>query len=520
MGNEGGKITSYDDLCIDGLAGGGGSGVVSLDSGLRGLKARRTTSLVFGRRARVAAATEDDTCSSDDSGGFRTEWSDAEAAAGGGRVKVLRRRRQGEALSARRPSVAMVNRRHLLAESSSPPSSPGHSPHTQDRGTVSAKGSPVGAASPTPVSGLTDQPQEARSASKSPPSPPPRSSSFREFSARVPTTITNTTTTAVSPAAVSASTATATTTVQAEVHRNVLARAALPGGAEDEGLGGTGGGPVKPPPTAGGAFPRTGTLSFTPRLTRGLATTASPPPTNIDTCRTSPRDDSGAPPPPPEPAPSFSAATATATARPQFRKSSAIASLYLHGGHLGRRAPPLPAGWSARRVLLTGNVRRLAQGFEEKASSGADAPDSSGDDRWLPTSVRLRRLLRHTQARAAATTIAHRRPPPPPPRHDSKVLHRHAQACRGPSAFPATHPAESPPPCDCAAPPQSPFPTHLSSNRHSHSPIPGSSIHAYITYTAALTYTHLEGVLAPPPRRITRHTARHTPPRPATPTHC
>ncbi|XP_069959044.1 rootletin isoform X2 [Cherax quadricarinatus] len=543
MGNEGGKITSYDDLYIENSPRRASSlpeePGTSLDSRIRRLNARRSTSIILGRRrAREALHNHlrrhDD--SSDDSGGFRTDFSEADfTSPEKPKLKSIlktRRRRSGwaDATDAKFGSHLSVNSTsvddffHTIVRSDSAESldiggpvggvsPPTHgtqeSPLTTDLPSGNESPEPTSAAdkcvagtsalkSPTRrVNGVVHHPLVQHSALKLPPSPPPRSSSFRE-SSRQPT---QPSLQPRLPPPVPIRSA-SSSILQVDVHH--LQREKIASGVDEIAPLGSGASSSVTPAVSGWGKRRSFSVvenedqlvvesvasgaaaseaSRTDNITWVTPITPdSRPPgtsytslTNIDTFVSSPTlemQNTGegfrssrlvaSPPTPP-------AATAHRNpARPQFRKSSDIANLYLYGARgyrtqgerfsnvstssdsvvqeaetsrsIPRRYLRTPVPF-ARRVL-TGKVQKLAKRFERSIASGSsqvECRDSSEDDDSDTTSARLRKLFRqHLQERSSVrsglryTTAfeggsevhQHRSlPPAPPPPLPADHLH-------------------------------------------------------------------------------------------------
>lgn len=496
MGNEGGKITSYDDLYIENHAGRQGAALeytgASLDSRIRRLNTRRRTSIVFGRkRAREPPESgADDDVSSDDSGGFRTEASEKELMSSPekprlkGILKTRRRRRlrmeqQPAATLAKAGSQQSVNSTsiddflHTLvrvdsAESlealardsleSSASRADAVEPAPQDAPPLSLESrssDPPASARSTSLSptrplmnGLIPQtqPQPQRRLSRLPPSPPPRSSSRTVMSKSEysptppppPPPPANPTPPPIPPRTSS------TTAVKVEVHQDQFIRAGtLPPTAADAAAA-----RFRSPRLAAPDKKRSITLDEleeqilmldAPRAAGDArfkdSPPGTPPPTgNIDAY--TPRLDmsqEGGDSLPLDGSPRVPVAAAQRSpTRPQFRKSSDIAHLYLFGARGFRKrperlstvstssesvapeaeaAPTLPPRFFrppvpfARRVL-TGKVRKLTRKFEKSIATGgavAECKDSSEEDEGETTSARLRRLFRRQLDERAST---------------------------------------------------------------------------------------------------------------------
>lgn len=504
MGNEGGKITSYDDLYIENHAGRQGDACeytgASLDSRIRRLNAKRRTSIVFGRkRAREPAESgADDDVSSDDSGGFRTEASEQELTSSPekprlkGILKTRRRRRlrmeqqpgstlvkAGSQQSVNSTSIddflhtlAKVDSAESLADlakdsvDSSASKADAVQPAPQDAPQDApplplesrSPDRPASARSTSPTRPLMNglipqtQPQPQRRLSRLPPSPPPRSSSRAVMSKSEysptppppPPPPANPTPPPIPPRTSS------TTAVKVEVHQDQFIRAGtLPPAMAD----------VATPGSSAAARFRSPRLSVpdkkrsitldeleeqilmldTPRAPGDArfkdSPPGTPPPTgNIDAY--TPRLDmsqEGGDSLPLDGSPRVPVAAAQRSpTRPQFRKSSDIAHLYLFGArgfrkrperlstvstssesvaHEAEAAPSLPPRFFrppvpfARRVL-TGKVRKLTRKFEKSIATGgavAECKDSSEEDECETTSARLRRLFRRQLDERAST---------------------------------------------------------------------------------------------------------------------
>ncbi|XP_071552290.1 LOW QUALITY PROTEIN: uncharacterized protein [Panulirus ornatus] len=517
MGNEGGKITSFDDLYIENQPGqpsdlGEASGA-SLDSRIRRLNTRRTTSIVFGRRRRakegLSSGVRHEDESTDDSGGFRTEVSEAEPTSPSdeprlkGILKTRRRRRVRAHTAASKlskcgsqqvPHSLPVN--HFLdslnkADSLVAGLETGNPLHlASTSGSVTPRGDctdrapdrtadrvqslePTSSAgqcrtlSISPVrkanGGIPQPLQPDPGGSQQPPSPPPRSCSFKDTPRQpVPSP--------PPPPPRSAS----SSIVQVEVYRSLQHCTEKISGDEKEGTAvkGSGNGLLRNRLSSvrqersvnlakldeqivmrdgvrsrtvapeGSETRKQGWVasSASPRSARPSGTTYTTQ-SNIDSfIPSSPKyvmsQDKGGAASSPRPISSpdvLPASTHRSPTRPQFRKSSDIANLYLRGakGYRKRaerlsnvstssdsvgqdeetcRAVPTPyfrTSVPSARKVLTGKVQKLAKQFEKSIASGSsvvECRDSSEDDESHPTSVRLRKLFRrHLQEKSAAS---------------------------------------------------------------------------------------------------------------------
>ncbi|XP_063597935.1 rootletin-like [Penaeus indicus] len=503
MGNEGGKITSYDDLYIENHAGGDAyehTGA-SLDSRIRRLNAKRRTSIVFGRK-RARELTEsgaDDDVSSDDSGGFRTEASEKELTSSPEKPRlkgILKTRRRRRLRMEQQPGATLVNAGSQQSVNSTSIDDFLHTLVRVDsaesmedlaKDSIDSSASKADAVQPAPrdapplplESKSPDQPASARSTSLSPtrplmnglipqtqpqpqrrlsrlpPSPPPRSSSRTVMSKSEysptppppPPPPANPTPPPIPPRTSS------TTAVKVEVHQDQFIRAGTlpPTVADVAAPGSSAAARLRSPRLAAPDKKRSFALDEleeqilmldSPRVQGDArfkdSPPGTPPPTgNIDAY--TPRLDmsqeggdslplAGSPRVP-------VAAAQRSPTRPQFRKSSDIAHLYLFGArgfrkrpeqrlstvstssesvaHEAEAAPSLPPRFFrppvpfARRVL-TGKVRKLTKKFEKSIATGgavAECKDSSEEDEGETTSARLRRLFRRQlDERASART--------------------------------------------------------------------------------------------------------------------
>ncbi|XP_066951894.1 rootletin-like isoform X2 [Macrobrachium rosenbergii] len=490
MGNEGGRLTSYDDLCIEREESEyQNQGSSSLDSRVRLVNSKRTTSILFGGRNAVPRGARngmgDKNDSSDDSGGFRSD-SGSDSDSGGfrpidaserprlrGILKTRRHRR------AKRDSIeggvtkyeSCVSITSTEGKSDGVPESKysegvskdsipsqtvtprvGDSERTKDRTSrpplVATKSQHppkrdqiTVVSSDSQVNG--DIPQPSIRTSMFPPSPPPRSSSYRETlkvdhpppppPPPVPERGTSKSALltqihilrrfgkslqegAVSTPRTEVTTLSSVTTVTEKKRAGNLVEL-----EHDLTLSDSPRLPVSTPRSpANSVKSRLSPTTSTPREGRRTGSA------NIDTyVPSSPRlemsqDLQESTRYLPDSSPR-ARRTQRSPTRPQFRKSSDIANLYLYGARGYRRpeqvssistssdsvlqeaetAPQIPPRFYrppvpfARRVL-TGNVQKLTKRFEKSIASGTgkvEAKDSS-EEEFLPTSVRLRRLFR------------------------------------------------------------------------------------------------------------------------------
>ncbi|XP_068233737.1 uncharacterized protein [Palaemon carinicauda] len=489
LGNEGGRLTSYDNLYIEREESEyHNQGLSSTDSRVRLFNAKRTISIVFGKKKSVHKGSNGmaDNNSSDDSGGFRSD-SGSDSDSGGFRAEASDRPKLRGILKTRRhrrfkvdPSEGGVTKyesfvsvtstegksdgaERKYGESTPKDTVPSRnitprrddSERTKDRTSkpslVATKTQHPSQNPPPPAFSTSDFkvngdiPQPSVRTSMQPPSPPPRFSSYRETlkvdyppppppppvpergisksALLTQILICKKIGKSLQETAVSQSVSIPRTEVTHSTITTLANHRGAPKLVELEHDLTLQGSPRHPVPT-----PRSPATSIKSRLSPTTSTPREPRragSSNIDTfVPSSPRlemskDLQESTRYLPDSSP-LAAGPQRSPTRPQFRKSSDIANLYLYGATGYRRPehlssissspdsvlqevetvrsmpsryyrPPVPF---ARRVL-TGNVQKLTKRFEKSISRGTgkvEAKDSS-EEEFLPTSVRLRRLF-------------------------------------------------------------------------------------------------------------------------------